>query len=60
MTYQDSIRLARQGKTIMLTNFKGYFNWDYNRQKLVFSNEGYKCDADQLDILDRTDFYYII
>lgn len=43
----------------MLPNFKGYFKWDYGTKRLVFFNGDYRCDANQLDIKNRKDFYYI-
>lgn len=60
MTYKEIIQLAKQGKTIKLENFEGYFKWNYGTDKLIFYNKDFKCNAEDLDIMTRTDFYYII
>lgn len=60
MTYDEIIPKARQGKLIMLPNFEGIFKWDYGKETLVFNNGTFQCNADDIDILNRTDFYYII
>lgn len=60
MTYDEIISKARQGKLIKLPNFEGIFKWDYGKENLVFNNGTFQCDADELDILSRTDFYYVI
>ena len=60
MSYQEILQKAREGKLVKLPNFEGIFKWDYGRQVLVFNNGTFWCDAEQLDILDRTDFYHII
>lgn len=60
MTYSEIIPIARKGKLIKLPNFEGIFKWDYAKENLVFNNGTFWCDADDLDILNRTDFYYII
>lgn len=60
MTYNEAIRIAQRGKTVMLPNFIGYFKWDFGSNSLIFYNGDYKCDASQLAIKDREDFYYII
>lgn len=60
MNYQESIKIAKQGKTIMLPNFIGYFKWDFGNNTLIFTNGDFKCKAEQLDIKNRQDFYYII
>ncbi len=60
MTYTEILPIARQGKLIKLPNFEGIFKWDYGKEKLVFNNGTFWCDANKLDILQRTDFYYII
>ena len=57
MTYSEIIPIARNGK---LPNFEGIFKWDYGKENLVFNNKDFWCDADDLDILHRNDFYYII
>lgn len=60
MTYEEILSIARQGKLIKLPNFEGLFGWDYGKERLIFTNKDFWCDADELDILNRTDFYYII
>lgn len=60
MTYKESIEKAKQGKTLMLPNFIGYFKWDYNTSSLIFQNQDYECLADTLNIQNRNDFYYIL
>lgn len=60
MTYSDILIKAKQGKLVKLPNFEGIFKWDYGKERLVFNNVDFWCNADDLDILNRTDFYYII
>lgn len=60
MTYTEILPIARQGKLIELPNFEGIFKRDYGKENLVFNNGTFQCDADDLDILHRDDFYYII
>ena len=60
MNYKEAIKIAKRGKTLMLPNFMGYFKWDSANKVLIFMNGDYKCLADQLDIKNRQDFYYII
>lgn len=60
MNYKEAIKIAKRGKTLMLPNFIGYFKQDFANKVLIFTNGDYKCSADQLDIKNRQDFYYII
>lgn len=60
MTYSEILEIAKQGKTAMLPNFTGYFNWDFGNKTLIFKNGDYKCLAEELDIKNRQDFFYII
>lgn len=60
MTYSEILPKAIEGKLIKLPNFEGIFKWDYGKETLVFNNGAFWCDADELDILNRNDFYYII
>ena len=60
MNYKEAIKIAKRGKTLMLPNFIGYFKWDFSNKVLIFTNGDYKCLADQLNIKNRQDFYYII
>lgn len=60
MTYNEILLKAKQGKLIKLPNFEGLFKWDYGKECLVFNNKDFWCDAENLDILNRDDFYYII
>lgn len=60
MTYSEILEIAKQGKTLMLPNFIGYFKWDFGNKILVFTNGDYRCNADDLNIKNRTDWYYII
>lgn len=59
MIYTEIIQKAKEGKLIKLPNFEGIFKWDYGKQDLIFINKDFQCNANQLDILNRTDFYYI-
>lgn len=59
MTYNEATLRAATGHTLMLPNFIGYFKWDWGAKKMIFVNGDYRCDADELDIRDRKDFYYI-
>lgn len=60
MTYTDICNLAKQGKVGMLPNFIGYFKWDYVNNDLMFYNGDFNCRAKDLEVQNRTDFYYII
>lgn len=60
MTYSEILEIAKQGKTAMLPNFTGYFKWDFGNKVLIFTNGDYKCLAEELDIKNRQDFFYII
>lgn len=60
MTYSELCEIAKTGKVGMLPNFTGYFKWDFGNKTLVFTNRDYKCLAEQLDIKNRQDFFYII
>lgn len=60
MTYSEILEIAKQGKTAMLPNFIGYFKWDFGNKVLIFTNGDYKCLAEELDIKNRQDFFYII
>ena len=60
MTYNGATLWAATGHTLMLPNFTGYFRWDRGAKKMIFINGDFRCDADQLDIRNRKDFYYII
>lgn len=60
MTYIEAINIAKQGKTLRLPNFIGYFDWSFGNNCLLFKNGDYKCEADNLDIKNRNDWYYII
>ena len=60
MTYNEFCELAKQGKIGKLPNFIGYFKWSYAVDDLIFYNGDFQCKAKDLDIQDRTDFYYII
>ena len=60
MTYTEILKKAKQGKLIKLPNFEGIFKWDYGKEALVFNNNDLWCNAEDLDVLNREDFYYII
>lgn len=60
MTYDELCELAEQGKTGLLPNFAGYFDWSYRYNELMFHNGDFKCKAKDLNVQNRTDFYYII
>ena len=59
MTYTEAQKLAMKGKTIMLPDFIGYFKWDFRNKVLMFINGDFKCLAEDLDVKNRKDFYYI-
>lgn len=59
MTYNEFCELAKLGKTGKLPNFIGYFNWSYRYNELMFHNEDFRCRAKDLNVQNRTDFYYI-
>lgn len=60
MNYEEAIKIAKSGKTRMLSNFIGYFKWDYGNNDLMFYNGDFNCRAKDLEVQNRTDFYYII
>lgn len=60
MTYSELIKVAKKGNIGKLPNFEGYFKWDYSINNLIFYHQDYTCLASELDIQNRTDFYYII
>lgn len=60
MTYDEMLKVTRKGKLGKLPNFIGYFKWDFGSKALIFTNGDYKCLAEELDIKNRQDFYYII
>lgn len=59
MTYNELCKIAKQGKIGKLPNFIGYFKWSYAVDDLVFYNRDFQCKAKDLDVQNRTDFYYI-
>lgn len=60
MDYNLATLHAATGDILMLPNFVGYFKWDYGTNQLMFYNRDYKCKASDLDVQNRTDWYYII
>lgn len=60
MTYDELCDLAKQGKTGLLPNFVGYFDWSYRYNELMFHNKDFRCKAKDLNVQNRIDFYYII
>lgn len=60
MTYDILVDIAKQGQIGLLPNFTGYFKWDYGCNDLIFYNKDFKCRAKDLNVQNRTDFYYII
>lgn len=59
MNYSEILEICKQGKIGMLPNFIGYFKWDFRNKVLMFINEDFKCLAEDLDVKNRKDFYYI-
>lgn len=61
MKQGEALKLAQEGKTLLLPGWHGYFNWDYSRNQLVFKDGDYQLDG--LELLDkiknRNDWYYI-
>lgn len=55
MTYSEIIPIARQGKLIKLPNFESIFKWDYGKERLIFNNRDFYCNAMDLDIANRTE-----
>ena len=60
MTYNGATLWAATGHTLMLPNFTGYFKWDFGNRVLMFTNRDFRCNAEDLNVKDRTDWYYII
>ena len=54
MNYEEAIKIAKSGKTLMLPNFIGYFKWDFVNKVLVFTNGDYRCNAEDLGVQKRT------
>lgn len=50
MTYTEAIKIAKQGKTLKLPNFVGYFNWSFGNNYLIFSNGNFRCNAKDLNV----------
>ena len=60
MDYNGATLWAAIGHTLMLPNFTGYFKWDWGVKKMIFINGDFRCNAEDLNVKDRTDWYYII
>lgn len=60
MNYNEAIKVAKKGKTLMLPYFIGYFKWDFENKVLMFTNGDYRCKAEDLGVQKRNDWYYII
>lgn len=60
MDYNGATLWAATGHTLMLPNFTGYFKWDWGAKKMIFINGDFRCNAEDLNVKDRTDWYYII
>ena len=63
MNYNLATLYAATGKTLMLPDWQGYFNWDYNNNELYFQNGDYRLNNQQLrekGVMERTDWYYIL
>ena len=60
MTYGEILKITRKGKLGKLPNFIGYFKWDFGNRVLMFANGDFRCNAEDLNVKDRTDWYYII
>lgn len=60
MTYNEVLEVSKTGDLFMLPNFIGYFRWSWATNSLIFINGEFRCEANELDILWRTDFYRII
>lgn len=63
MTYNQATLCAALGKTLMLPGWRGYFNWDFSKQQLVFKNGDYYLNERQLKdkgVRERNDWYYIV
>lgn len=60
MTYNEATLRAVTGETLMLPGWIGYFKWNYGLHYLEFINGDYRCRADNFDIKNRNDWYYIV
>lgn len=60
MDYNKATLFAATGKLLKLPNFEGYFKWDYSAKQFIFFNGDFRCRAEELDVRNRNDFYYII
>lgn len=63
MTYKQILSVARNGKTLMLPGWKGYFKYDYATNDLRFENGDYKLNSEELkkfQLNKRNDWFYII
>lgn len=55
MIYSEILIKAKEGKLIKLPNFEGIFKWDYGKERLIFNNRDFYCNATDLDIANRTE-----
>ena len=60
MRYKEALTIAKSVKTLILPKFIGYFKRDSANKVLMFTNGDYRCNADDLNIKNRTDWFYII
>lgn len=58
MTYQEILEKAKKGKTCLLPNYKGYFNYNYGSGQLYFHNGDYYKGVDE-ELKKRNDWYFI-
>lgn len=63
MTWEEVIDIAKRGYTLILSDWKGYFKWNYSNNQLYFKNGDYYLNQQQLldkEVDKKTNWYYII
>ena len=59
MNYNEIVSLCKKGSTAMLPNYKGYFDWNFSKNKMYFHKDDYIRDITDQE-KERNDWYYII
>ena len=59
MNFNEIVTLCKKGKTAMLPNYIGYFDWSFSKKKMYFHRDNYKRDITDQE-KERNDWYYII
>lgn len=62
MNYLDIKEYCKRGKIGKIPNWEGYLKWDYANDQLIFTNNDYIMQEEELisKIKDLDNLYYII